>query len=417
MSEEATIRRGVRNARYTTLPNHVFEDIRLSMEARWLLGYLLSKPDNWTVRMGDIAKKGACGRDKARRMINELVEHGYAEKDQQRDEGRFAKLSLVIFDEPKEQREINDEGASVAFLPQTENPSTVNPSTGKPAPVNAALVSTENLAIPESQFERERGRDGEEETTSSDVDAPEGLTKRAEALFFRSFKTWDRFDVSPKRPMLAAWERLTWSQMQAAADAVPRFLAGKKAAGMKYAPAIASYLDLDERLWEAFPPVAEVLPEIVDAPVFGPVWGALRHREFGLVAPVEGPPPSAFMAEQLKRADEAGEQARRTRRAAHGWPKVNHMHSQALSRKGVSVRRVVAERLKPLMEPVMVGSSVYDAWRDVHEAKGWPWIPDPGTHPVVYFPVGGPEALAAFEQAIRDEGNGDDGGTRQQAAE
>ncbi|RUZ57644.1 helix-turn-helix domain-containing protein, partial [Mesorhizobium sp. M7A.F.Ca.CA.004.05.2.1] len=127
MSEEATIRRGVRNARYTTVPNHVFEDVRLSMEARWLLGYLLSKPDNWTVILGDIARRGGCGRDKARKIVNELVKHGYADKEQEREDGRFGKLSLVIFDEPRELRD-SAAGEGVASLPQTENPSTVMPS-------------------------------------------------------------------------------------------------------------------------------------------------------------------------------------------------------------------------------------------------------------------------------------------------
>nr|WP_234624508.1 helix-turn-helix domain-containing protein [Agrobacterium vitis] len=87
MSGEATIRRGVRNARYAAIPNHVFEDARLSMEARWLLSYLLSKPDNWTVVIGDIVRKGNCGRDKARKMIAELVETGYAEREQTRADG------------------------------------------------------------------------------------------------------------------------------------------------------------------------------------------------------------------------------------------------------------------------------------------------------------------------------------------
>jgi hypothetical protein len=100
MREEPTIRRGVRNARYAAIPNHVFEETRLSMEARWLLGYLLSKPDNWTVVLRDISNKGNCGRDKARRMIAELVELGYAQKEQARDGGRFSALSLVIYDEP-----------------------------------------------------------------------------------------------------------------------------------------------------------------------------------------------------------------------------------------------------------------------------------------------------------------------------
>ncbi|RVA18805.1 helix-turn-helix domain-containing protein, partial [Mesorhizobium sp. M7A.F.Ca.CA.004.11.2.1] len=135
MSEEATIRRGVRNARYTTVPNHVFEDVRLSMEARWLLGYLLSKPDNWTVILGDIARRGGCGRDKARKIVNELVKHGYADKEQEREDGRFGKLSLVIFDEPRELRD-SAAGEGVASLPQTENPSTVMPSTVNPTLVN-----------------------------------------------------------------------------------------------------------------------------------------------------------------------------------------------------------------------------------------------------------------------------------------
>ncbi len=93
MSSEQTIRRGVRNARYAAIPNHVFEDERLSMEARWLLGYLLSKPDNWTVVIGDITRRGNCGRDKARKMIAELVELGYAEREQVRDDGKFGASS------------------------------------------------------------------------------------------------------------------------------------------------------------------------------------------------------------------------------------------------------------------------------------------------------------------------------------
>jgi len=76
----------------------------------------LSKPDNWTVVLRDIINKGNCGRDKARRMVAELVELGYAQKEQARDGGRFSALSLVIYDEPFA-IEVTE---SVASLPQTE---------------------------------------------------------------------------------------------------------------------------------------------------------------------------------------------------------------------------------------------------------------------------------------------------------
>jgi hypothetical protein len=140
VSSEATIRRGVRNARYAAIPNHVFEDDRLSMEARWLLSYLLSKPDNWTVVIGDITKKGNCGRDKARKMIGELVKYGYAEREQQRDDGKFSSSVLVIFDEPRtfESPENKDGGESVAFLPQTYLPATASPAPVSPSPVKSA---------------------------------------------------------------------------------------------------------------------------------------------------------------------------------------------------------------------------------------------------------------------------------------
>ncbi|TIR81414.1 MAG: helix-turn-helix domain-containing protein, partial [Mesorhizobium sp.] len=45
-------------------------------------------------------------------------------------------------------------------------------------------------------------------------------------------------------------------------------------------------------------------------------------------------------------------------------------------------------------------------WKALFQQRGWPWLPDPGR--VAYFPVGGPDGLEAFEQAVR--GNHDAGG-------
>ena len=35
-------------AHYTVIPNHVWDDDRLKLDAKGMLGYLLSRPDNWT---------------------------------------------------------------------------------------------------------------------------------------------------------------------------------------------------------------------------------------------------------------------------------------------------------------------------------------------------------------------------------
>lgn len=241
--------------------------------------------------------------------------------------------------------------------------------------------------------------------------------KKAEVRGWALLKDWPGFAGMPKEPALKFWLALTADEQDEAERKFKPWLALLKAQRKSHVPAPSSYFG--QKLFAEVPePTAADKPSVVDAPVFGPVWGAIRLRLLLTVAPIDGPRPSAFMAAELQRDDEKGEQARRTRRAMHGWPQVNAMHDRATNtRKGVSVTAELADRLKPLMVPVMVGSPDYDAWRELHQSRGWPWIPDPGAQPVVYFPARGPEALKAFEQAIRDEGNDDDGGTRQQAAE
>ncbi|ACM37452.1 MULTISPECIES: helix-turn-helix domain-containing protein [Rhizobium/Agrobacterium group] len=267
MSGEATIRRGVRNAHYAAIPNHVFEDARLSMEARWLLSYLLSKPDNWTVVIGDIVKKGNCGRDKARKMIAELVETGYAEREQTRAGGKFGPTMLVIFDEPRQPGVANTDaydvsdtaelteafdasetadasdasdtschsdgfaGAdaaskSVAYRPQTELPSPAEPSPVLPAPVKSALSNNSNLAKTDSyqgEGAREPAGDGR---GAADVD-DRAARRLARARIGQQFDTWFKLWPRPGNPDFArnAWFALSADEREACIERTPAYLA------------------------------------------------------------------------------------------------------------------------------------------------------------------------------------------------
>ncbi|AWM23722.1 helix-turn-helix domain-containing protein [Sinorhizobium fredii] len=84
-----------------------------------------------------------------------------------------------------------------------------------------------------------------------------------------------------------------------------------------------------------------------------------------------------------------------------GFPEAKRLDSLA---KGYD-REMAEGRFRALIglcEPVPVGSALYLKWQDYHEAKGWPFVPDPPEHiPLVYFPRGGPEALEEFEVAAR----------------
>ncbi|WP_353641336.1 helix-turn-helix domain-containing protein [Mesorhizobium sp. WSM2239] len=392
MSEETTIRRGARNARYTTVPNHVFEDVRLSMEARWLLGYLLSKPDNWTVRMGDIRKKGACGRDKARAMVSELVDAGYMEREDARKSGKFNGLALVIFDEPQGERQPETE--SVTSLPQTEKPATVEPATANPP-----LVKTEALAIPEDRIERERERE------------PEENPKTIEARGWALLKDWPGFAGMPKEPAMKVWRQMTPEDREKAERRFPGWLALLKAQKKSHVPAPSTYFG--QKLFDEVPdPQAAAKPLFVEAAPFGPLWMAARLKQLVAGPQVDRRKLTSFEEQLVADGRAEAESLYREKQVRGGWPAVNAMHDRASMRQGVTVATAL-EPLAGMMEAVPVDSEAFEAWKLEHALRGWPWLPDPGRQPVVYFPAGGPGALSEFDAAVR--GNTDDGGNRQAA--
>ncbi len=62
-----TILRRHLSSGFTVLPNSTLNDERLSFRARGILAWLVSKPDNWQVRITAIAAAGKEGRDAWRR--------------------------------------------------------------------------------------------------------------------------------------------------------------------------------------------------------------------------------------------------------------------------------------------------------------------------------------------------------------
>jgi hypothetical protein len=91
------------NGNFTIVPNAIFADRRLSIEAIGTLGYLLSRPPNWSARHGHLKKTLRLGRQKFDRVMRELISAGYAERDieQPRDKNnQFSSYNYVIRDVP-----------------------------------------------------------------------------------------------------------------------------------------------------------------------------------------------------------------------------------------------------------------------------------------------------------------------------
>src|SRR3569833_1559573 len=114
----------------------VVVDLRLSWAARGLLVYLLSRPDDWRIRVDQLRQQATSGRDAIYKLLSEQRQHGYILRERIRgDDGRLQGTSYYVHETPSS--------------PLPENPYTVKPYTAKPNPVfqetlpNTELPSTE----------------------------------------------------------------------------------------------------------------------------------------------------------------------------------------------------------------------------------------------------------------------------------
>lgn len=415
MSEDAVIRRGVRNVRFTMVANATLEDDRLSIEARWLISYLLSKPDNWIIRLTDIRKKSGKGRDKVRGMIKELVEIGYLVREKARNGGKFAGTSFVINDEPvqpktKEKAPETGGAGSVASLPQTEKPATAEPATVEPAPVNPPPSNTEGIVKLTSDL-REGAREGVDWKEAKPPPVSDRTAQQVDKLFWKLVKDWPQLKGMPKTQAKAAFDQLTDDEQDEAIAKRDGWIALLKSQGKDHIPAPSTYCK--ERLWQDVPADMDKAEkaECGVAKPYGKMWGAVRMVDL-MREPYGHFPKMTIMQQKL--IEQGGPMADREqleRKSRYGWPKVNTMHERAIRKHaGVSGDPSLVG-IAELFGKVAKGSPVWEAWKALHEQHGWPWfgvdrdcpdwvwLPDPPGDPESYS---GPQeavsaAMARFE--------------------
>ena len=114
---------------YSIIHNSVFGNNDLSWEARGVLAYLLSKPDNWTVRVYDLLRSGQCGEHKMARILKELEDAGYLRRARiQHDDGRFD-WHTTVYEEP---RADDHTAVTIPRLPGYGSPMDGSTADGKP---------------------------------------------------------------------------------------------------------------------------------------------------------------------------------------------------------------------------------------------------------------------------------------------
>jgi hypothetical protein len=129
-----TIIRAPRRHRFVIIDQRAIEDTSLSWAARGLLGYLLSRPDDWKVLVNDLRKRGDLGRDGIYRLLRELRHAGYMRFMRKRDrQGRIRGGTYIV-------REI-------AATPHPDLPDTDQPNKAVPYTANPEALPTTDVDL------------------------------------------------------------------------------------------------------------------------------------------------------------------------------------------------------------------------------------------------------------------------------
>ncbi|MBN1423811.1 hypothetical protein JXA88_04575 [Candidatus Fermentibacteria bacterium] len=97
---------------YVMIDRRVAEDPTLSWKAKGLMSYLLSRPDDWQIRVADLVKRSPDGETAVRSGLRELEQRGYLVAEQLHDPatGRFTGIRLTVYEQPLPPDEGNDPG-------------------------------------------------------------------------------------------------------------------------------------------------------------------------------------------------------------------------------------------------------------------------------------------------------------------
>lgn len=113
--------KGKFQTQYVQVSNKTAQDNNLSFEARGLLVFMLSLPEDWVIHKSWLIDQTKAGRDKIQRMINELVKYGYLVKHQSHgDDGQFQNSDLHVYPDP-----ITVDGLAVDGLAVDGKPATI----------------------------------------------------------------------------------------------------------------------------------------------------------------------------------------------------------------------------------------------------------------------------------------------------
>lgn len=194
---------------YTIMSNHHLTDPNLSLKAKGLMSYMLSRPDNWDFTIEGLARQNMEGADAIARIIRELEGRGYVIRSRTRNKaGKFTDMEYRILECPREMEDVQTMTAQnvpvpapdepipdrpIPNSPLPENPIVDAPNAAAPLPENAGQINTEplNTEIPKTEKEKTELSNPDPSKTDLSIPAVDTLS----AGIDRQIKTINHPDI------------------------------------------------------------------------------------------------------------------------------------------------------------------------------------------------------------------------------
>ena len=195
MSKVRRIYRSEHNSsnHFFILTRESMQDARLSFEARGVLAYLLSKPDDWVLMPDDLARQGDIGKNKTYRIIKELMDYGYITRTMHRNEKKqIIRVDYQVFEKPLPQNQevgLQETGFGDSIHNKEKDIKENKQTSEKDRSKDVCLpLSNDDKEIPSALEEKEEGIGATVIDMNTDIYAP---ALRALATEFGHFATYD----------------------------------------------------------------------------------------------------------------------------------------------------------------------------------------------------------------------------------
>ncbi|OAD21602.1 Phage replication protein, partial [Candidatus Thiomargarita nelsonii] len=194
----------VKNTNFVQIDNRSFENQGLSWKAKGILGYLLSRPDNWIIQLSQLIAQSTDGQAAVQTALKELEGEGYLKRQRIKNEKGQIQWEKIIYENPELNPEWNGQNKAPKMpenapkLSKQSQPMSQGEKTSlrpqkevAPQKVEKANVKQEKVTNGNSPEQRQSATEQQERPVQQTKEAPQEKPK-AQPKFKLDFNEKDK---------------------------------------------------------------------------------------------------------------------------------------------------------------------------------------------------------------------------------